>query len=156
MVTVRDFIATDAEPVQLIMTMCTSELRAVYVPKPQPKAVLANHSLPNSRVVAVDNTDTVVGVAECITHPSALYIQSIAVAPTYRRCGVAGALLSYIATLAVDLGFPVLSVATIKETGNVEIFKRLGFAVAEERVSERFLGTHGQPVTEVGLKRNLT
>lgn len=54
-----------------------------------------------------------------------------------------------------NLGLPSLQVATIKETGNVEVFKRLGFAVIEERISERFLGQHGQPVTEVTLKRNL-
>lgn len=152
MVAVRAFIATDAESVQLIMTSCTSELRAIYAPKPQAEIVSADHSSPNSRVVAVDHADTVIGVAECIAHPLALYVQGIAVAPTHRRRGVARALLCYIATLAVDLGLPSLQVATIKETGNVEVFKRLGFAVIEERTSERFLGQHGQPVTEVTLK----
>ena len=155
MVAIRAFIATDAESVQLIMTSCTSELRAVYAPKPQAEIVSANNSSPNSRVVAVDHVDTVIGVAECIAHPFALYVQGIAVAPTHRRRGVASALLGYIATLAVDLGLPALQVATIKETGNVEVFKRLGFAVIEERTSERFLGQHGQPVTEVTLKRHV-
>lgn len=57
------------------------------------------------------------------------------------------------AKLAVDKGYAALEVATIKETGNVEIFKHLGFSVIEERISERFLGSHGQSVTEVTLKR---
>jgi len=156
MINVRDFIATtDTESVQLIMASCTSELRAVYALKPQSEAVLAHHSLPNSRVVAVDNTGTLVGVAECIPHQLALYVQGIAVAPTHRRRGVAGILLDYIATIAVDMGLPALSVATIKETGNVEVFRRLGFTVIEEQASERFLGIHGQPVTEVTLRRNV-
>jgi len=85
----------------------------------------------------------------------ALYVQGIAVAPTHRRRGVAGILLDYIATIAVDMGLPALSVATIKETGNVEVFRRLGFIVIEEQASERFLGIHGQPVTEVTLRRNV-
>lgn len=153
MIAVRAYVTTDAESVQLIMASCTRQLRAVYVPIQHVEIASDNHSSPNLRVVAVDCTDTVVGVAECISHPSALYAQGIAVDPMHRRLGVARALLDHIAKLAVDMGHTVVEVATIKETGNVEIFTSLGFAVIEERTSERFLGQHGQPVTEVTLNR---
>lgn len=156
MFAVRAYITTDAESVQIIMASCTGELREIYAPIPQAEIVSANHSSPNSRVVAVDHTETVVGVAECIVRPTALYVQGVAVAPTHRRRGVATALLGYIAKLAIDLGLPALQVATIKETGNVEVFKRLGFTVIEEQISERFRGKHGPPVTEVALKRSVT
>lgn len=155
MFTVRASLATDAEPVELIMTSCTSELRAVYAPKPRTAIAPVSHSSPGLRVVAVDHTNTVVGVAEYLAHPLTLYVQGIAVAPAHRRRGVAGILLDHITTLTVDMRLPSVQVATIKETGNVEIFKRLGFAVVEERTSERFLGQHGQPVTEVTLKRSV-
>lgn len=151
MIAVRAFVTSDAEPVQNIIASCTFELRAFYVPKPE--IVSASYASVTSRVVAVDNTDTVIGVAECIDHLLALYVQGVAVAPTHRRLGVASAILNYMTKLAVDKGYTALEVATIKETGNVEIFKRLGFAVFEERTSERFLGQHGQSVTEVTLKR---
>jgi ribosomal protein S18 acetylase RimI-like enzyme len=156
MIVVRAFRPADAESVDLIMNSSTRELRAVYAPKPKVENSSVRHSSSSARVVAMDNADTAIGVAECIVHPLALYVQGIAVASTHRRRGVARALLEHIATLAVDLGLPAVRVATIKETGNVEVFKRLGFDVIEERTSERFLGLHGQPVTEVTLKRHVS
>ena len=153
MISVRTFVATDAESVQDIMSSCTGELRAVYAPKPQAVIASVNHESPGSRVVAVDRTGLLVGVAEYFARPLALYVQGVAVAPMHRRRGAAGALLAHIATLAIDLSLPALQVATIKETGNVEVFKRLGFSVIEEQTSERFLGQQGQPVTEVTLER---
>jgi len=155
MLVVRAFRPADAESVEFIMASATRELRAVYAPVPLTDIAPVKHSSSSTRVVALDRTDTVVGVAECIVCPLALYVQGVAVASTHRRCGVAGALLGHLAMLAVDMGLPVVQVATIKETGNVEVFQRLGFEVIEERISERFLGLHGQPVTEVTLKRQV-
>lgn len=149
---VRAFLATDTESFNLIMTSCTSELRKVYVPKPNVESVSPSQSY-SSRIVAVDLTETVVGVAECVGHASALYVQGIAVAPTHRRRGVASDLLAHCATLAADAGLPALAIATIKETGNVEIFRRLGFLVIAERVSDRFWSRDERPVTEVTLRR---
>lgn len=155
MIAIRAFSANDAESVELIVTSCTRELRTIYAPKPRTEGVPPNHSSSGSRVVAVDHTDTLVGVAEWLAHPEALYVQGIAVAPMQRRRGVAASLLDHLAALAATMGLPALQVATIKETGNVEIFHRLGFAVIEERTSERYLGRLGQPVIEVTLKRHL-
>ena len=104
--------------------------------------------------MAVDDADTVIGVAEYITQEVDLYVQGVAVLPTHRRRGVARTLLGHITTLAIDFGLPALSVVTIKETGNLEIFESLGFIVVEERTSDRFVGIQGQPVTEVVLRRN--
>jgi len=155
MITIRNFITTDTDTVKHIMTLCTSELRAVYKPKPKSETILTSHSLSNTRVVAVDDADTVIGVAEYITQEVDLYIQGVAVLPTHRRRGVARTLLGHIATLAIDFGLPALSVVTIKETGNVEIFESLGFIVVEERTSDRFVGIQGQPVTELVTKKRL-
>ena len=152
MITVRSFLPIDVESVDLIMKSSTQELRAVYTPKPKAVTAPVNHSSSSARVVALDNAEMVVGVAECIVCSSALYVQGVAVASTHRRRGVASALLEHIAKIAVENSLPVVQLATIKETGNVEIFKHLGFNVIEERISERFLGLHGQPVTEVSLQ----
>jgi ribosomal protein S18 acetylase RimI-like enzyme len=155
MIIVRPFVESDAEFVNLIVASCTRELRTVYCPRPlnNASAVASSHSL--ARVVAVDHTGTVVGIAEYIERPSAIYVQGIAVAPTHRRSGIAGDLLEHIKSLAAHRGLPDLELATIKETGNVEIFRRLGFTVSEERISERFQGRDGMPVTEVILKRQV-
>ncbi|MBW7900757.1 MAG: GNAT family N-acetyltransferase [Rhodocyclaceae bacterium] len=154
MTLVRAFAASDTEAVDLITAACTRELRRVYSPKPSAEPILRNRS-DSSRIVAVDDAEAIVGVAECIRHASAVYVQGIAVAPTHRRCGVAADLLAYGASLAAGAGCPALELATIKETGNVEIFCRLGFRVIEERVSDRFWSHDERPVTEVTLRRRL-
>jgi ribosomal protein S18 acetylase RimI-like enzyme len=155
MIIVRPFVESDAEFVNLIVASCTRELRTVYCSRPLSNASAVASSYSLARVVAVDHTGTVVGIAECIERPSVIYVQGIAVAPTHRRSGIAGDLLEHIKSLAAHRGLPDLELATIKETGNVEIFRRLGFTVSEERVSERFQGSDGMPVTEVTLKRHL-
>lgn len=90
MITVRTFTTSDAEPVQNIIASCTIELRAVYIPRPD--IVSANYASVTTRVVAVCHANTVIGVAECIDHLMALYVQGVAVAPTHRRLGVASAI----------------------------------------------------------------
>jgi ribosomal protein S18 acetylase RimI-like enzyme len=152
MALVRAFLPADTDPVNLIMATCTRELRNVYTPKPNAEGVSQRQSH-STRIVAVDHTETVVGVAECVGRDSVLYVQGIAVAPTHRRRGVATDLLAHSTRLAADAGLQALEIATIKETGNVEVFCRLGFLVIDERVSERFLSQDSRPVTEVTLRR---
>jgi len=152
MIAIRTYSPTDAEQVALIMQSATRELRAIYVPKPADKTELREQSISAKRIVAVDNSGTVVGVAEFIIRTSEVYAQGIAVAASHRRHRVATALLSHIAALAAELSIPEIQVTTIKETGNVKIFKRMGFNMIEERTSERFLGLNEQPVTEVTLR----
>lgn len=149
---IRAFLATDTEPVNSIMAACTRELRMIYAPRPNVADVSQNQAHP-ARIVAVDVADTIVGVAECIGRASALYVQGLAVASTHRRRGVATELLAHCTALAGDAGLPALEIATIKETGNAGIFRRLGFLVVDERVSERFWSRDQKPVTEVTLRR---
>lgn len=151
---VRKFLTSDTEPVNLIMSACTQELRKTYAPKPTNESVTLVQ--PNSsRIVAVSPKDAVVGVAECVRRALALYVQGIAVAPAHRRRGVATDLLAHCNSLAADTGLNVLEIVTIKETGNVEIFCRLGFFVVDERVSERFWRNDKQSVTEATLRRHV-
>lgn len=156
MITVRPYLPADAQAVEHIVTACTRELRKVYRPSADKPPASPDTVPAIERVVAIDDAGTIVGVAEFAPRTSALYAQGIAVAPDYRRRGVAGALLKHIAALAANRQIPQVELATIKETGNVGIFLRLGFFVVEERLSERFTGADGQAVTEVMLKRHVT
>lgn len=151
---VREFLSSDTEPVNFIMSSCTQELRKVYAPKPTTTLVSQTQANP-SRIVAVNPKGTVIGVAECFYRAPVLYVQGIAVAPTYRRHGVATDLLAHCNSLAAEAGLNALEIATIKETGNAEIFYRLGFFVVDERVSDRFWRHDKQPVTEITLRRHV-
>ncbi|HEY3328281.1 MAG TPA: GNAT family N-acetyltransferase [Novimethylophilus sp.] len=155
MITIRPYHPADAQAVEHIVTACTRELRKVYRPNPDAPPASPSTSSATERLVAVDDAGPIVGVAKFAPRTSALYTQGIAVAPDYRRRGVAGTLLKHISALAADRQISQLELATIKETGNVSIFLRLGFLVVEEHLSERFVGADGQAVAEVMLKRHV-
>lgn len=154
MTRIRKFLASDTESVDLIIACCTQELRRIYSPKPAAKS-LSEIQLDSSRIVAVGPEQTVIGVAECIYRHSVLYVQGIAVSPAYRRHGIATGLLAHSNSLAAAVGLNMLEITTIKETGNADIFCRLGFLVADERISDRFWRHDKQPVTEVTLRRHV-
>ena len=44
---------------------------------------------------------------------------------------------------------------TIRETGNVPVFEKMGFAVCDERPSTQFVGATGQSVSAVIMKLRL-
>lgn len=152
--TVRAFLATDADAVDLITTMCTRELRKIYTPRNTPQRDSGDQPQ-RSRIVAVNPAGAVVGVAECLYREAGIYVQGIAVAPAHRRRGVAASLLAHCDALAARAGLPAIELSTIKETGNPEVFRRLGFLVVAEKASERFRSPDEQPVTEVSLRRRI-
>jgi len=148
---IRPSQAIDDESVNILTASTTCELRAVYAPKHQPAAT--NPATLTTRIVVLDHEHTIVGVAEYFALPSALYAQGIAVAATHRRRGIATALLNHIENIARKMHLPAVQIKTILETGNAAKFHQMGFQVMDERVSERFIGLQGQPVTEVKMQR---
>jgi N-acetylglutamate synthase-like GNAT family acetyltransferase len=153
MAVIRPYYPADAKQVDFIMQSATCELRTIYVLNPIANVYSCDHSKSVTKIVAIDNFGTVIGVAEFIVRSSDIYAQGIAVAAPHRQRGVATALLANIAELSINLALPHIQVTTIKETGNVEIFKHMGFTVIEERISARFIGQDEKPVTEVTLQR---
>jgi len=56
--------------------------------------------------------------------------------PDHQRHGIARALLDHVAMLAAEAGKRALSLNTVKQTGNVSIFSRLGFVVVRETIDD--------------------
>ena len=157
MIHVRAGLPGDADAVTRTMLACTRDLRAVYVPITAVQCTLDGAGPTGSRLVAVDPVGTVVGVGEFVVRgASAVYVQGLAVASANRRQGVAAALLEHVAAYARKSGIPMLEVATIKETGNLDVFWRLGFRVVAESVSKRFCDVEGGNVHELTLRRPIS
>lgn len=73
----------------------------------------------------------------------------------FRRQGVARALVEALAGLARELGLRALVAGTVKETGNVEIFVRLGFRVVSEKVDVYSVSDAYTTLTDVELRLDL-
>ncbi|MEJ1400904.1 MAG: GNAT family N-acetyltransferase [Candidatus Sedimenticola sp. (ex Thyasira tokunagai)] len=145
---IRKYLNEDLLSVQSIVTEATKDLRLVYAPKKKCK-INENENLEPLRYVAITDDGLLVGVAEYTKTLNIFYVQGLAVRSSSRKEGVARALLSYISTIGNREGVTTIEIKTIEETGNCEIFEKLGFIVSSRTQSENFLGIKGQPVIEV-------
>lgn len=74
----------------------------------------------------------------------------------HRRQGIARALVNRVIELAAEKRGSAVRVATIKETGDVPIFEKLGFEVAGENTDDSCEGINGEKVTDVEMEKRLT
>lgn len=82
-----------------------------------------------------------------------LHLRNLAVDPACQRRGVARRLIEAACDLALERKLSGLSLETIRETGNVPIFERLGFTAISESPSRLMEGARGEAVTDVRLYR---
>ncbi|MDA2933962.1 GNAT family N-acetyltransferase [Acidobacteria bacterium AH-259-D05] len=78
----------------------------------------------------------VVGSLQYLVEVDRVYVLDLAVDPEYRRQGVARQLIDFVSDTAQNRGYKIVSTRTIKETGNVPIFQKLGFRVVSEEIAE--------------------
>ena len=80
------------------------------------------------RLVAVSE-GRIVGTVQWYVQADCVRLLGLGVKPEWRRHGVARRLIAALSAIAVENGLSRLSLSTVRETGNVEIFVRLGFSV---------------------------
>lgn len=151
METIRVFEQTDIERVAAIMQEATADLREVYRPLGTPTRP---ESGPQTwRKMVFETQGLVIGVIEFALNGKNALIQGLAVDRAHRRRGVARDLIGACEDKARAAGANLLRLSTIKETGNAEIFRSLGFLISNEKISDRFISSDGQAVFQVELQR---
>lgn len=78
-----------------------------------------------------------VGTVQYRLDPRHVHILNLAVHPDHQGRGVARGLIDHIAGLAPSLGHEWIVADTIRETGNVAFFERLGFRLIREEIAEQ-------------------
>jgi GNAT superfamily N-acetyltransferase len=79
----------------------------------------------------------------------------LAVHEDARPKGVARAPLEHVATIAAKAGTRLLRLSTVAETGNVEVFERLGFRTVSEKEDDLVESDAWEVLTDVTMKRPL-
>lgn len=116
-------------------------VREIYTPN-QDAIPVASHDLkaPNDGGVRYDILADIdglaAGVVSVVVDGNILRLSGLAVLPELRRQGFAKSLLKHAERLAVDAGCQSIELFTVRETGNVAIFNRLGFHVVDETVAD--------------------
>ncbi|WP_170903748.1 GNAT family N-acetyltransferase [Vibrio sp. 11-4(1)] len=132
---------------------CLDELRQVY--RPTELAVSNKNSAKSEWSCFGFHVDQVlVGVVEAKQVGSELQIGSLAVAPSFRQKGVARKLVDFVVTQFKPINS--VSVWCVEQTGNVAVFKALGFNVIQRFDSAFFILSDGSKAVEVQLKQKVT
>ena len=147
MLMVRVATEDDEAAAILLARRALDELRLVY--KPKDSAISANS--PGIRLVAeIDRR--IVGTVRYEIEAQQLLLRGLAVEACHRRTGVGRALLEHCSGIATSAGVRSLSLYTIKETGNVAFFERLGFHTIREEPASRAVSVRGEDLIQVYLE----
>lgn len=146
---VRAIRATEESARRDIVTSATRELRRIYRPRESADQCAGT---PSGVLVAVEG-GTLVGTAEYVRKTACLYIQGVAVHPDYRGRGICRALVDAAEAIAYEAQLTTLALCAIEETGNVEVFGKLGFRVTSRAVAPNHVSPGGGPVTQVDMER---
>ena len=151
MVTISFATAEDIAPAKAIAKAAFSELRSVYSPT---KTAIANQPKSTAYVVAKAG-QTVVATLQYFDEWDRIYLFDVAVNPQYRRQGIALGMIEFVTDIARTLGHKIVSARTIRETGNVEIFERLGFRVVKEETAKWCVSDRYPVLHDVYLERQV-
>ncbi|QDT29532.1 GNAT family N-acetyltransferase [Gimesia panareensis] len=131
---IRDARSDDAERVAVISEAAFAPLRSIYRPTGATIARQAERAQTGTRLVAEIDGE-IAATVQYDQHSDHLHLIGLAVHPDYQRRGIAGCLLEEICQRAILLAQPAVVLVTIKETGNVPLFEKLGFRVTHEEVA---------------------
>lgn len=148
---VRTARPEDRAGIEAVTAAATAELRRSY--RPIPSRIGADRDRDESLRLVARLDDAVVGTLDCHFGPGTAHLRRLAVDPRHRRRGIARALVDRASELARRRKLGV-SIETIRETGNVPIFERMGFRVVSAAVDDRFASDVHRELVSVRLERD--
>ncbi len=152
MIQVREASATEQSEAASVSYQAFATTRNIYKIKPDVVAATnANHDT-LTRLVAVDDGN-IVGTVKYRINRRRLHIIGLGVLPDKRRQGVARCLIDELFRLAASHDCSVMSLFTIKQTGNVAVFERLGFSAVREEFDTLAVSWTGGPLIDVYMER---
>jgi len=151
---VRPATPADAAAVERVVASGTRTLREVY--RPTAAAIAGARRLRSSatRLVA-ELADQIAGTVELVAERDVLRLFGLHVEECYRRRGVARALVAAVCDHARALGLARVTLHTVKETGNVAIFARLGFVTVDEHPDPYSISERYPQLTDVAMAYDL-
>ena len=152
MIVVRPAHSGDGEAAQRVFDAAFASVRRIYRPNPEMIAQVDALVPPLERLVA-EHDGEVVGTVRFRVDGEHLRVIGLAVVPASQRQGIARALVERLAEIAVERSCRLLALFTIKQTGNVAVFERLGFSTISEERDTWSISVDGGELIEVYLER---
>lgn len=151
---IRPAEASELQATQALTALSFESVRHIYQLLPEANS---NRTLnPDSSVVLIAITDGIMSATlRYFIDDDRLHIIGLAVHPEFRRCGLCRALIRNLTEIGKHHHLRALSLSTIKETGNQEVFEKLGFEVLLEYKAENLYSVQGNTLHEVYMERAL-
>ncbi|WP_404304947.1 GNAT family N-acetyltransferase [Neorhodopirellula lusitana] len=142
----------DASEVRSVRDIGFATVRDTYTPNHGAAPAALNASGCRSDILA-DIDGFTAGVVSAAIEGNTLRITGLAVAPEFRRLGVARALIESAERVAVNARCDNVRLFTIRETGNVSLFARLGFHFVGEAMADWCSSTRFDTLHEVQMEK---
>ncbi len=150
---VRPSTPQDGSAVAAVSDAAFLRIRETY--RPKAAAIQRAASLPpQTRLVAVLDGE-IVGTLRYALIDDRVHLIGVAVRPAHQRCGVARAMIERVAELARDLDRSTLSLHTVKQTGSMVAFERMGFRSLREEVDDTIESDRHATLIDVYMERRL-
>lgn len=151
---VRELRPEDEPRAAEVDRLATDDLRKVY--RPTDAALRQRTTLASDlRCLVAEIDRQVVGIVRYRIAGTRLSLLGLGVDPAARRCGVASALVHQLECIARDRGCTAMALRTVRETGNVPIFERLGFVVESEELTDIFVSERFAQLFEVLMLKHV-
>ena len=154
MIVVRVARVSDTDTAHQVSDAAFGRVREIYRPSPEMIVEAAKLESALIRLVAIDG-DCMVGTVRYRIDGDRLRLLGLAVSPACQRRGIARALVEHLAVIASEHRCVALALYTVKQTGNVPVFHRLGFLDMWERPDAFSISMGVTDLTEVYMERAL-
>jgi len=150
MITVRPERAQDQAEIQNVRADAIATLRQVYRPNQRAIENKGRISKFLHTLVAVTN-GRVVGTVQYYMDKQSIRVIGLSVHTDFRRKGVARSLIQYLGKIGIEENATRIKLHTVKETGNEDVLRRLGFVVVSEREDDLFDSDSFDKLTDVEM-----
>jgi predicted N-acetyltransferase YhbS len=153
-IAIRKATDADVDDVAAVFAAAFEPLRSIYRPTAEVAARQPQRAQAGTRLVA-EVAGRLVATVQFDSHQEHVHIMGLAVHPDFQRMGIAGRMIDWIESQARSLGHNLVVLDTIKETGNVSVFEKLGFRVYNEEITSDFESDTYPVLHEVKMERTV-
>jgi len=151
-ISIREANIADVAKVADVFEAAFAPLRSIYRPTAEALASQDDHLHKETRLIA-EIEGQIVATVQYDQHEKYLHVIGLAVHPDFQRRGIAGCLLQWIWDHALTIGQHAIILDTIRETGNVPLFEKLGFRVVHEKIATWCTSENHRQLHDVKMER---
>lgn len=153
-ITVREPVPGDDSELAEVDRIAIADLRKVYRPTTIALERRASINPGLRRLVAVAQ-GRIAGTVQYYMGVDRLSFLGLGVHSDFRRCGVATAMVQHLERIGRARGCKAISLNTVRETGNVEVFERMGFEVESQAPTLLFESETASTLYEVVMVKDI-